>query len=107
MSYAGSLDPWMLDPRETAAGELRSTPAFGAGRGRAARRPEPVQAWVDQIPKGLSVVVGHMITPSRQVEYRQGAAGGRAIFLETGAWQDPNGILATLDIPFDAAAPEA
>jgi hypothetical protein len=31
-------------------------------------------------------------------------AGGRAIFLETGGWQNPDGTLATLDIPIDAVS---
>jgi hypothetical protein len=99
-----AFDPRMLDDSggEVEA-ELAGIALFGAGRGRAARRPAAIQAWVDRIPKGLTVVVGHTITPSRQIEYRQGAAGGRAIFLETGGWQDPNGTLATLDISFDAA----
>lgn len=103
-----AFDPRMLEvPAGEPDPELLGTALFGAGRGRAARRPDAIQAWVDRIPEGLTVVVGHVITRSEQIEYWQGKAGGRAIMLETGAWRDPNGTLATLDIPFEAVAQPA
>lgn len=128
-----AFDPRMLEHAGGEADwELAGIALFGAGRGRAARRPAAIQSWVDRIPEGLTVVVGHTITPSRQIECRcssrgsttppavrllgvratsadlpSEAAGGRAVFLDTGGWQNPNGTLATLDIPFDAVADPA
>lgn len=97
-----AFDPRMLDPAyEGQVEQLLDTALFGSGGRRKARRSAAIQEWVDWIPEGLTVVIGHVVTPSRQIEYLQGRAGGRAILLDTGAWRDPDGTLATLDIPFE------
>jgi hypothetical protein len=100
----GGFDPRMLEVRSwEEAQPVIDIALYGADGGsrRRVRQPASIQEWVDRIPAGLTVVVGHVITLSRQIECREGKAGGRVIFLETGGWRDPNGVLATLDIPFE------
>jgi protein phosphatase len=72
------------------------------GRARADGYPERVLHWVDRIPSGLTVYCGHdnRSTDGRPV-VRIGAAGGRAVFLDTGAGK--GGHLSWIDLPATAA----
>lgn len=62
--------------------------------------PVRLVGWVDRIPAGLTVMVGH---DNRSRDGRPltmtNARGGRAVFLDTGAGK--GGALAWLDLPFD------
>jgi protein phosphatase len=62
--------------------------------------PERSLRWVDRIPAGLTVYCGHdrRSTDGRPL-VRQGAAGGAAVFLDTGAGK--GGHLAWIDLPAD------
>lgn len=81
---------------------LRHTALYGAGPqvgGRVVRSYD----WVDAIPAGLVVVIGHDIVSRRAILMREGRAGGRLIHLDTGA--ATGGSLSYLDIdpPFSPA----
>jgi protein phosphatase len=70
------------------------------GRTRQDGFPERLTGWIDHIPHGLTVLVGH---DNRSLDGRPpvmcGARGGRAIFLDTGAGK--GGALAWMDLGFD------
>jgi len=60
--------------------------------------PERSLAWVDRIPAGLTVYCGHDRRSSDGRPYeRKGAAGGTAVFLDTGAGK--GGHLSWIDLP--------
>lgn len=71
-------------------------------------RPVRTYDWVHDIPKGLSVYVGHDVRSTEKIIEEYGGRGGRAVFLDTGAggkggklsWNDFEGtrILADLAI---------
>ncbi len=68
------------------------------GRIRADGFPERLHRWVDRIPEGLTVYCGHECRSSDgRPLVQQGAAGGRAIFLDTGAGK--GGHLSWIDLP--------
>jgi protein phosphatase len=70
------------------------------GRLTGAGRPERMLRWVEDIPAGLSVYCGHDRRSQNGRPYiRMNAAGGRAVFLDTGAgkgghlsWVDIEGV---------------
>jgi protein phosphatase len=60
--------------------------------------PERSLRWVDRIPAGLTVYCGHDQRSRDGRPYvRQGAAGGKAVFLDTGAGK--GGHLSWIDLP--------
>jgi protein phosphatase len=60
--------------------------------------PERVLDWVDRIPAGLRVYVGHdRRSPDGRPLVMPGAAGGEAVFLDTGAGK--GGHLSWVDLP--------
>ena len=60
--------------------------------------PERSLRWVDRIPAGLTVYCGHDQRSTDGRPYvRRGAAGGCAVFLDTGAGKD--GHLSWIDLP--------
>lgn len=60
--------------------------------------PERVLHWVDHIPPGMTVYVGHDRRSTDGRPYlRTGRAGGRAVFLDTGAGK--GGHLSWIDLP--------
>ncbi len=103
----GGYHPGMLhQPPPEGAGAERPQPVvtralFGqvTGRMRTDGYPERVLDWVDRIPSGLTVYCGH---DRRSVNGRPfvqaGAAGGRAVFLDTGAGK--GGHLSWIDLRF-------
>ncbi|BDG71251.1 metallophosphoesterase [Roseomonas fluvialis] len=81
---------------------------YGQVTGRLAADGFPIRlvGWVDRIPAGITVMVGH---DNRSRDGRPvtmtGARGGRAVFLDTGAGK--GGALAWQDLRFDAPGLEA
>ena len=68
------------------------------GRMKADGYPERSLRWVDRIPVGMTVYVGHDRRSGDGRPYvRRGAAGGQAIFLDTGAGK--GGHLSWIDLP--------
>jgi protein phosphatase len=107
--HAG-FHPGMLDEPGPALGTARPEgPAaralFGepTGRTRADGYPERSLRWLDRIPAGLTVYCGHdpISRDGRPVTLR-GAAGGRAVFLDTGAGKGGHLSWIDLDPPGDA-----
>jgi Calcineurin-like phosphoesterase len=103
----GGYHPGMLySPPPADAGATRPEPVvtralFGqvTGRTRVDGFPERVLDWVDRIPSGMTVYCGH---DRRSLDGRPfvqaGLAGGRAVFLDTGAGK--GGHLSWVDLPF-------
>ena len=78
---------------------LLSRALFGqvTGRMRLDGYPERVLDWVDRIPDGLTVYCGHdRRSRDGRPWTRQGAAGGTAVFLDTGAGK--GGHLSWIDL---------
>lgn len=84
---------------------LRAIAVDGYGTARERRAGKDARAWVDAVPEGLTVVVGHAVTPSRTVETVRGRRGGRAVFADTGFWSDPAGACPAVDLPGLVAPP--
>lgn len=108
----GALHPAMLtSPSPPDAATRRQDPALAfalygetSGKPRADGSPERLYAWVDRIPAGLSVYCGHdMRSRDGTVFVQQGRAGGRAVFLDTGAGK--GGHLSWLDLPREGPLP--
>jgi len=65
--------------------------------------PERLHSWVDRIPAGFTVYCGHDRRSTDGRPFRQqGALGGSALFLDTGAGK--GGHLAWVDLPLTGAA---
>ncbi|HYZ63669.1 MAG TPA: metallophosphoesterase [Acetobacteraceae bacterium] len=83
---------------------LLSRALFGETTGRMQPDgfPERILRWVDRIPAGLTVYCGHDQRSTDGRPYvRTGAAGGRAVFLDTGAGK--GGHLSWIDLPATGA----
>ncbi len=79
---------------------LLSRALFGetTGRMQSDGYPERVVRWVDRIPAGITVYCGHDQRSTDGRPYvKAGSAGGRAIFLDTGAGK--GGHLSWIDLP--------
>ncbi len=99
----GGFHPAMLDepppPPLGRVSALMSRALFGetTGRMQSDGYPERVLRWVDRIPAGLTVYCGHDQRSTDGRPYvRNGAGGGQAIFLDTGAGK--GGHLSWIDL---------
>lgn len=84
---------------------LLSRALFGetTGRMQPDGYPERILRWVDHIPAGVTVYCGHDQRSSDGRPYvRTGAAGGTAVFLDTGAGK--GGHLSWIDLPPEDAS---
>ena len=100
----GGFHPAMLEekppPPLGRVDPLLSRALFGetTGRMQPDGYPERVLRWVDRIPAGLTVYCGHDQRSTDGRPYRRtGAAGGTAVFLDTGAGK--GGHLSWIDVP--------
>ena len=72
-----------------------------SGRHLANGMPERLYGWVDRIPPGLSVFCGHdVLARDGRPHVREGNAGGRAVFVDTGAGKQ--GHLSWIDLSRNA-----
>jgi len=55
--------------------------------------------WVDDIPNGHTVYLGHDVQSVTEVVTKVGAQGGKAVFVDTGAGKD--GFLSGIDVDLD------
>ena len=109
------MDPWffvhagwhpqmLLGPPPADSGAQRPDPIlsralFGqvTGRMRPDGYPERLHDWVDRIPPGVTVYCGHDRRSHEGRPYvQEGAQGGRAVFLDTGAGK--GGHLSWIDL---------
>jgi len=89
----GALHPEMLleDSPPLAYAARTAALAFAlygetSGQRHANGMPERLYGWVDRIPRGLTVFCGHdVLAQDGRPHVRTGAAGGRAVFVDTGA----------------------
>ena len=100
----GGFHPAMLQERPPPAlgrvDPLLSRALFGetTGRMQPDGYPERILRWVDRIPTGIKVYCGHDQRSTDGRPYvRTGAAGGTAVFLDTGAGK--GGHLSWIDLP--------
>jgi protein phosphatase len=100
----GAWDPAMtdhapIDPRDHDRLLARALYGQTTGRLDPKGRPERVWDWVDSIPHGLEVVVGHDWRGPSVVLERRGEQGGKVRLLDLGAGK--GGPLAHMDIDAD------
>jgi protein phosphatase len=58
--------------------------------------PIRIYSWIDEVPSGLTVMVGHEALSTEAVVERQGDMGGRVVFCDTGCGK--NGKLSWVDV---------
>ena len=101
--HTGMLEQPAPLPNPVAAGRaegLLARALYGEPTGRTQPDgfPERSLRWVDRIPAGLTVYCGHDCRSQDGRPYRRhGAAGGTAVFLDTGAGK--GGHLSWIDLP--------
>jgi protein phosphatase len=104
--HAGYHPEMLYSPAPPDAGTQRPDPVlsralFGkvTGRARPDGYPDRSHDWVERIPSGLTVYCGHdRRTDTGRPFVQAGAAGGRAVFMDTGAGK--GGHLSWVDLPF-------
>lgn len=108
----GALHPAMLTgpPPDQAGTRSPNGPLacalFGetTGRARPDGSPERIYGWVDRIPHGMTVYCGHdMRSRDGRPFVQSGDAGGRAVFVDTGAGK--GGHLSWIDLPREGDLP--
>lgn len=79
--------------------QLRALAIYGETSGETDAEGRMVRSyrWLDQIPEGITVVIGHDVLSTEAPVIRTNAKGGRLINLDTGI--DRGGPLSHLDIP--------
>ncbi|MGP0094205.1 MAG: metallophosphoesterase [Xanthobacteraceae bacterium] len=91
--------PEAVSSRE-AAEACRRLAIYGEVDKRAAGRGEPparTYRWLDTVPAGVTVVIGHDVVSTEEIVERRGALGGRLLFCDTGCGR--GGPLSFLDLP--------
>lgn len=78
-------DPKELTPRRV-ADKCRWLALHGEGRAGDDDDALPVRTygWIDTVPAGLTVLIGHDAISTENIIERHGAAGGRVLFCDTG-----------------------
>jgi hypothetical protein len=87
------------------ADACRRLAIYGEVDKRAAGRGEPpmrTYGWLETVPAGLTVVIGHDVVSTEKIVERRGALGGRLLFCDTGCGR--GGPLSVLDLPGAAVA---
>lgn len=109
----GGFDPAMLDyagpqamPSRRFAKEVANRALRGEPQRQLKGQPAPLDAegypirlynWVDQVPDGLTVIIGHDSFSTTEIVERRGALGGRVLFCDTGCGK--GGKLSWIDVP--------
>lgn len=100
----GAAEPEMFDIKTSRlSGRFETMALFGEVDNTAKVRddgyPNRIYSWVDRIPAGKCVVVGHDIRSNTKPLEVKGSRGGTAIFMDTGSGK--GGRLTTADMIFD------
>jgi hypothetical protein len=92
----------LLQDANRVPGKLGSLALYGETDGRvdADGRPIRTYRWVDKIPDGLVVHVGHDAVSLETPVFRRGASGGLVRHMDTGV--DRGGTLSWIDLPPEA-----
>lgn len=87
-----------MAPRKRDQGKLRALALYGETSGILDDDGFPIRTygWLDSIPPGLAVIVGHDIRSHEAPLVTSGALGGQAVFLDTGSGKE--GHLSFLDL---------
>lgn len=100
----GAFHPVMLEHKvvpwtdKKAFGGVASRAMFGQVQGfQDDGMPNRVHDWVDDVPEGHSVFVGHEVVPDQPL-MKVGAQGGVAVFVDTGSGK--GGPLSSVDVLF-------
>lgn len=103
MFVHGAAEPEMFNIQSVRlTGRFESIALFGEVDNTVRRDdgyPNRIYTWVDRIPQGKRVIVGHDIRSSFKPLIVSGAQGGEAIFMDTGSGK--GGRLTTADIMFN------
>jgi protein phosphatase len=77
---------------------LASLALFGETSGETTPEGKPVRTyrWLDHVPEGLTVCIGHDVVSTTEIVVRESAAGGRVMHLDLGP--DRGGRIGHLDI---------
>jgi hypothetical protein len=104
MFVHGSAEPDMFNQRGPRLTGKHETSALFGEVDNSVQRPDGfpnrVYNWVDRIPTGRQVVVGHDIRSTIKPVVTEGTNGGTAIFMDTGCGK--GGRLTTADLLFEA-----
>jgi protein phosphatase len=78
--------------------QLASLALFGETSGETTADGKPVRTyrWVDRVPSGVTVCIGHDVVSTSEIVVRDSAAGGRVVHLDLGP--DRGGRIGHLDI---------
>jgi protein phosphatase len=81
--------------------KLASAALYGETDGTFDERGRPTRTyrWVDAIPSGMTVFIGHDVVSLSEIVTREGARGGRVVHLDTGI--DRGGKLSSIDLKPD------
>jgi protein phosphatase len=99
----GAIDPQVwdeaFDPDPSRGTRVQSMALYGEVDGSLKPDGKPMRfyRWIDAIPEGGMAIVGHDRRSMTAPPVFTGAAGGRAMFLDTGAGRD--GPLSFIDLP--------
>jgi hypothetical protein len=105
----GAFHPAMLTaaspelmPSQADARRCRRLAIYGDASEAENEDDPPIRSydWIDQIPAGITVVIGHDVIATDRVVERHGALGGRTLFCDTGAGK--GGKLSWIDLPKSA-----
>lgn len=90
--------PEGIEPRSTAS-KCRSLALYGEMDPDGDKDGPPIRsyAWLDTVPAGVTVLIGHDVVAMDRIVERRGALGGRVLFCDTGSGF--GGPLSFVDLP--------
>ena len=96
-------DPEVIEPGR-AGRKCRALALYGEAQAGEDENAPPVRTygWIDTVPAGLTVLIGHDVVATDRVVERRGALGGCVLFCDTGSGR--GGRLSFVDLPRPARA---
>lgn len=96
-----AFHPKMMEEGAKATEEVIERALFGENVDTPVGLSRRQYGWVDRVPAGMTVVIGHDVTADGVIENLTGRAGGKVVRLDTGAWKDQGRSLTCLDFSFE------